>query len=79
MVKAYLVEEVMSEGEEKDVLVVQSKVKKFIKEHGDMNTSSQTILILSKAIERLCLRGIENAKNDKRKTVMDRDIVADHI
>jgi histone H3/H4 len=34
---------------------------------------------LSKAVEQLCRRGIEAAKNDKRKTVMARDIVIDHI
>ena len=62
-----------------DSLVVTSKVKKFIKEKGDCNTSSETIDILSKAVERLCQKGIDSAKADGRKTVMDRDIVVDHI
>ena len=62
-----------------DVLVVTSKVKKFIKEKGEMNTSAETIDVLSKAIEQLCLRGIESAKADGRKTVMARDIIIDHI
>jgi histone H3/H4 len=62
-----------------DVLVVTSKVKKYIKEKGDCNTSSETIDILSKAVERLCEKGIEHAKNDGRKTVMARDIVIEHI
>lgn len=62
-----------------EVLVVTSKVKKMIKEKGDMNTSSATIDILSKAIEKLCMKGVENAKADGRKTVMDRDIIIDHI
>jgi len=62
-----------------DVLVVTSKVKKFIKEKSEMNTSAETIDILSKAIERLCLKGIESAKADGRKTVMARDIIIDHI
>jgi histone H3/H4 len=62
-----------------EVLVVTSKVKKIIKEKGDMNTSSATIEVLSKAIEKLCLKGIESAKADGRKTVMDRDIIIDHI
>lgn len=62
-----------------DVLVVTSKIKKIIKDKGGMNTSSATIEVLSKAVERLCLKGIENAKADGRKTVMDRDIVIDHI
>jgi len=62
-----------------DVLVVTSKVKKFIKERGEMNTSAETIDVLSKAVERLCAKGIEAAKADGRKTVMARDIIIDHI
>lgn len=62
-----------------EVLVVTSKVKKFIKDKGDCNTSSETIEVLSKAIEALCEKGIESAKADGRKTVMARDIVIDHL
>ncbi len=62
-----------------EVLVVTSKVKKYIKENGDCNTSAETIDVLSKAIERLCTKGYESAKADGRKTVMARDIVIDHI
>jgi histone H3/H4 len=71
----------MAEEEEEalDVLVVQSKVKKFIRENGEMNTSAETIIVLSQAIQKLCMRGIESAKNDKRKTVMARDIIIDHL
>lgn len=62
-----------------EVLVVTSKVKKYIKEKGGMNTSAETIDMLSKAIEALCNRGIDSAKADGRKTVMARDIVIDHL
>ena len=62
-----------------DTLVVTSKVKKLIKEKGEFNTSAETIEILSQAVEKLCIRGIESAKADGRKTVMARDIVIDHI
>lgn len=62
-----------------DVLVVTSKIKKLIKEKGQMNTSAETIDVLSKAIEQLCQKGIDSAKNDGRKTVMARDIVIDHL
>ncbi len=62
-----------------DTLVVTSKVKKLIKEKSGMNTSAATIEVLSKAIERLCLKGVESAQADGRKTVMDRDIIIDHI
>lgn len=56
------------------VLVVASKVKAYIKEKsGGMNTSSSVIEALTKIIEDECDKAIENAKGDKRKTVMDRD------
>ncbi len=62
-----------------DILVVTSKVKKYIKEKGQMNTSAETIDMLTKAVERLCAKGMESAKADGRKTVMARDIIIDHI
>lgn len=62
-----------------NVLVVTSKVKKFIKDESNCNTSAETIDILSKAVEQLCKKGIESAQADGRKTVMARDIVIDHI
>ncbi len=62
-----------------EVLVVTSKVKKYIKDQGNCNTSAETVAVLSEAIEKLCQKGIETAKADGRKTVMARDIVIDHI
>ncbi len=62
-----------------EILVVTSKVKKLIKEKGGCNTSSETIDVLSKAVEALCERGIDSAKADGRKTVMARDIAVDHL
>ena len=62
-----------------NVLVVTSKVKKFIKEQSGCNTSAETVDVLSKAIEQLCKKGIESAQADGRKTVMARDIVIEHI
>ena len=62
-----------------EILVVTSKVKKYIKETGGCNTSGETVEALSKAVEKLCQRGLETAKADGRKTVMARDISLDHI
>lgn len=62
-----------------EVLIVTSKVKKYIKESSGYNTSSETIDILSKAVERLCEKGVETAKSNGRKTVMARDIIIDHL
>lgn len=55
------------------VLVVASKVKAYIKEKSGMNTSSTVMEALTRVVERECEKAIERAKNDKRKTVMDRD------
>ena len=60
-----------------DVLVVASKVKKYIKENGGMNTSGSSMEALTKCVEDLCLKAIEHAKSDGRKTVMDRDFSSD--
>ena len=59
----------------KEVLVVASKVKAYIKSKGGMNTSATAIDALSDKVRELCDAAIENAKNDKRKTVKDRDVV----
>jgi hypothetical protein len=60
-----------SEGE---VLVVVSKVKKYIKDRAGMNTSDSVSSVLSARVRQLCDQAIEEAKNSGRKTVMDRDI-----
>ncbi len=62
-----------------EVLIVTSKVKKYIKDSGDCNTSGETVETLSRAVERLCELGIEKAKAEGRKTVMARDIPIDHL
>lgn len=57
-----------------EVLVVASKVKTFIKEKGACNTSAETIEAISKVVEELLTKAINNAKSDGRKTVMARDV-----
>jgi histone H3/H4 len=61
-----------TEGQE--LLVVGSKVKKYIKDAADMNASASTMDELMDRILLLCDRSIENARRAGRKTVMDRDI-----
>ncbi len=57
-----------------EVLVVISKVKKYIKQKGGMNTSGTVAESISQKIRTICDAAIEAAKNDGRKTVMERDI-----
>lgn len=56
-----------------EALVVASKVKKMIKDEAGLSTSAQAIDQLTVRVQAVCNKAIENAKNDKRKTVMDRD------
>lgn len=57
-----------------EILVVASKVKTFIKEKGQCNTSGETIEAVSKIVERVLTDAIEHAKAQGRKTVMARDV-----
>ena len=57
-----------------EILVVASKVKSFIKEKSQCNTSGETIEALSKVLETVIARAIESAKAQGRKTVMARDV-----
>lgn len=62
----------MSDGD-KEVLVVASKLKNYIKQKSGMNTSSAVVDVISDRIRELTDQAIESAKSDGRKTVMDRD------
>lgn len=57
-----------------DVLVVASKIKKYVKDKSQMSTSANILEVLSNIVRSVCDKAIENAKADGRKTVMDRDI-----
>ncbi len=57
----------------KEVLIVTSKLKNYIRSKSGMNTSSSVIDALSEKVKQLCDQAIDNAKQDGRKTVMDRD------
>ena len=63
----------MAENEE--VLIVTSKLKKYIKDKSGFNTSASTIQAVSNKVKELCEQAIKNAKSDKRKTVMDKDFL----
>ncbi len=58
---------------EKDVLVVVSKLKNYIKDSAGLNTSGAVPEILSQTVRKLCDRAVESARKDGRKTVMERD------
>lgn len=56
-----------------EVLVVVSKMKQYIRETSDFNTSEDVNQVLSNMIRIACDRAIEKARSQGRKTVMARD------
>jgi len=60
-------------ADEQDILIVASKLKAYIKDKHDMNTSANVMDILSHQVRRLTDRAVEKARAEGRKTVMDRD------
>ena len=58
---------------DEEVLVVASKLKKYIKSQSGMNTSATVLNTLSARIREMCNQAISSAQSDGRKTVMDRD------
>ena len=57
----------------KDVLVVISKLKAYVRARSGMNTSDGVADVLSDHLRKLCNEAIRNAARDGRKTLMDRD------
>jgi histone H3/H4 len=57
----------------REVLVIASRLKEFIHARSEYNTSASVMDVLSDHLRNLCDRGIENARADGRRTVMDRD------
>lgn len=58
---------------QEDILIVASKLKTYIKDKYDMNTSANVMEALSRDVRRLTDRAVEKARSEGRKTVMDRD------
>jgi hypothetical protein len=61
------------DGGEDDILIVVSKLKKYIRGKSGMNTSDTVMPVLSAHLRRVCDRAIQKAAEEGRKTVLDRD------
>jgi hypothetical protein len=57
----------------REVLIVVSKLKAYVRARSGMNTSDSVVDVLSEHLRRVCDEAIRNAGADGRKTVMDRD------
>ena len=59
-----------------DILIVVSKLKKYIRAKSGMNTSDNVMPVLSAHLRRVCDRAIQKAAEEGRKTLLDRDFRA---
>ena len=57
----------------KEILIVASKLKSYVKDRYDINTSAGVMDKLSDLVRELTDRAVSNAKAEGRKTLMDRD------
>jgi len=57
----------------REVLIVASRLKHFIREVWGMNTSEGVLEPLSEEVRRLCVKAVAKAKEDGRKTLLERD------
>ncbi|MBP6633150.1 MAG: hypothetical protein KA297_27265 [Kofleriaceae bacterium] len=62
------------DGVERDMLIVMSKLKKYIRDRSGMNCSDAVADVLSDHVRALCDDSIRAAGRDGRKTVLDRDV-----
>ena len=67
-------EPVSSAPVEKDILIVVSKMKKYIKDKSGMNCGDSVAEALSDHVRAICDEAIRAAAQDERKTVLDRDV-----
>ncbi len=57
----------------RDILIVASKLKDYIRARSEMNTSAGVMDVLSEIVRSRCDEAIDQARREGRKTVLDRD------
>lgn len=63
----------IGEASEEEILIVASKLKQYIKDKYDLNTSANVMEALSTIVRRHADKACMRARSEGRKTVMDRD------
>jgi histone H3/H4 len=53
---------------------VASRLKEYVRARAGFNTSDRVLDPLSEIVRRVCDRAIQNAAQEGRKTILDRDI-----
>ncbi len=57
----------------REILIVASKLKDYIRLKSEMNTSASVMDVLSEIVRMRCDEAIDQARREGRKTVLDRD------
>lgn len=57
----------------REVLIIASRLKEYVIAKSEYNTSASVMDVLSDYVRVLCDRAIDNARNEGRKTVLERD------
>ena len=57
----------------REILIVASKLKQYVKARSDLNTADAVMQRLSDLVRRLCDDAIVRAREEGRKTLLDRD------
>jgi hypothetical protein len=65
---------VLQDVADRDILIVVSKLKKYIKDRSGMNCSDAVAEVLSDHVRALADDSIRAAGRDDRKTILDRDV-----
>jgi hypothetical protein len=63
-----------SDAIEKEILVVVSRMKDYIRWKSGYNCSDRVAVPLSEIVRKACNEAIQAAERDERKTVLDRDV-----
>jgi hypothetical protein len=61
------------DGIPKDILIVASKLKDYVRAKSGMNTSATVLDRLSDMVRIQCDKAMQRAERENRKTIMDRD------
>jgi hypothetical protein len=64
----------LQEVVDRDILIVVSKMKKYIKDRSGMNCADAVTDVLSEHVRAICDESIRTAARDDRKTVLERDV-----
>jgi hypothetical protein len=58
----------------REVLIVASRLKEYVRARSGYNTSDRVLAPLSDIVRQVVDQAIENARRDGRMTILDRDV-----